>query len=249
MQEKRKTKRIKKTLVAQYFCESNPKASWDSTCIKNISEEGLLFTTNKQFAAGDILQLMFKIPLDPLNWVKTQGKVINSTVSTGDSFLTRIEFTGLNESQKKLMRDYVDWFLRDNSASQEIDWQNENRKAPRIQKDLITMYGMQNNQGLVEKWDTTLVKNFSEIGMGFITTSSFSRGDKIDFMIKIPTHPFDWLRLYGKVIESVVLKGIGRNSISQTYLTRAEFIDIKDEEKKLIQDYITWFLNKKEEAK
>ena len=245
MQEKRKTKRIKKTLVAQYFCESYPKASWDATSIMNISEEGLLFTTNKQFAAGEILQLMFKIPLDPLNWVKTQGKVINSTVLSGDSFLTRIEFTSLNDTQKKLMRDYVDWFLRNNPSLNETDWQNENRKAPRIQKDLMAMYGMQNNQGLVEKWDTTLVKNFSEIGMGFITMSSFSRGDKIDFMIKIPTRPFDWLHLHGKVIESAILKGIGKNSIIERYLTRAEFIDTKDEEKKLIQDYITWFINKK----
>jgi len=249
MQEKRKTKRIKKTLTAQYFCESDPKASWDSTCIRNISEKGLLFTTNKQFTAGDILQLMFKIPLDPLNWVKTQGKVINSTVLSGDSFLTSIEFTELNDNQKKLMQDYVDWFLRNNSSVKEIDWQNENRKAPRIQKNLMAMYGMQNSQGLVEKWDTTLVKNFSEIGIGFITTSAFAFGDKIDFMIKIPTRPYDWLRLHGKAIESVVLKGIGTNSISQTYLTRAEFTDIKSEEKKLIQDYITWFLNKKEETK
>jgi len=117
MLEKRKSVRIEKSLMVKYSPEIDSKDNWNVAFIKNISEEGMLFDTNKQFQAGDGLLLMLKIPLDPYNWVETKGSVIESRPYVGKTFLTRIKFISINQEQKSLIRSYVTWFLSNNNLN------------------------------------------------------------------------------------------------------------------------------------
>lgn len=107
--EKRKAPRIEKVLVAKYSPSSQEADCWDSTMLKNISTEGILLYTKKAFACGEILKLLIKIPSDPFHWMEAKGKVVESLAN-----ITRIEFAGLNEEQRKLIRDYVEWFIKNN---------------------------------------------------------------------------------------------------------------------------------------
>jgi|GEM_PF-196478 Tfp pilus assembly protein PilZ len=252
MEEKRKFIRIEKTLVVKYSSEINNRGNWDLTSVKNISEEGMMLDTSKQFQVGENILLMFKIPLDPFNWIETKGSVIESIPYTGKTFLTRLKFSGISEAQKRLIKDYISWFLGNKAPDGSMSLQNEKRKSERIYKNLMLSYGIQNHLGVVEKWDIATVRNFSRTGMVF--TSSYACVDKVDFMIKLPSHPYDLLRIRGKVIESSALKLPNLETVSGTFLTRVEFIDLKDEENKLLCDYIEWLIKndpdrpKKEDA-
>ena len=105
--EKRKTTRIEKVLVARYSSIGQGADSWDSTSIKNISIEGMLLFTNKTFAKGELINLLLKIPFDPLHWIEAKGQVVESLTNK-----TRIKFIELGEAQRKLIGDYVDWFTK-----------------------------------------------------------------------------------------------------------------------------------------
>lgn len=109
MEEKRKSFRIEKVLVAQYSECSQEAASWDSTTIKNISAEGMLLHTDKNFEKDQILALRFKLPSDPSQWLIAKGKVIESYQCK-----TRILFIELNEGQKKIIQEYIAWFVKNN---------------------------------------------------------------------------------------------------------------------------------------
>jgi Tfp pilus assembly protein PilZ len=251
MQEKRKTTRIEAFLTLRYSPEISSKDSWNIALIRNISESGVLFDTIKQFQVGENLFLKLKIPLDPDNWMETKGSVVESFPYMGKFFLTRLKFTDFTDAQKSLIKNYVAWFLSKNQ-SKSMEPGNDKREEKRVYKNLILSYGIQNHLGVVEKWDITTVKNFSRTGMVF--TSSHACEDKIDFMIKLPTHPYEYLRIRGIVIESSALKLANSETATGTFLTRIKFIDVKDEQDKLLSDYVEWVIKncsdkpKKEDA-
>ena len=111
MQEKRKAARVEKTLIIQYAQSSPGLPSWDTTTIKNISVEGILFNSNKLFAKNEMLRLRFAIPIDPFNRLEVEGEVVESFVYGHG---TRIKFINLGEHEKKLISDYVGCLLRNN---------------------------------------------------------------------------------------------------------------------------------------
>lgn len=240
MQEKRESVRIEKPLMVKYSPEIGGKDNWNVSFIKNVSELGILFDTNKQFQAEESILLMLKIPLNPHNWMEIKGSVVESRPYIGKYFLTRLKFICINEAQRNLIKDYVAWFLNNKNPKNLISSQNEKRKAERIHKSLIVSYGIQNHLGVVEKWDITTARNFSKTGMVF--TSSYACEDKINFMIKIPSHPYEYLRIRGRVIESSTLKLANSKTATGTFLTRVEFIDLKNEPHKLLCDYVEWFI-------
>lgn len=240
MEEKRKSVRIEKPLTIRYSPEIASKDNWNVSFIKNISESGISFDTNKQFQAGEIILLMFKIPLDPYNWMETKGSVVDSRPYIGKTFLTRLKFTSISEAQVNLIRDYVTWFLSQKSSANPITSDSDKRKAERIYKSLIVSYGIENHLGVVEKWDITTIRNFSKTGMVF--TSGYACADKVDFMIKLPSHPYEPLRVRGRVIESSALRLANLETVTGTFLTRVEFIDLKEEDNKLLCDYVEWLI-------
>jgi hypothetical protein len=108
LEEKRKGVRVARAIVLQYAQNTSEPLHWDSTSIKDISTEGLLFNSNKVFAKNEILQLRFTLPTDPLNRLEVASEVV-------DSFLyghgTRVKFTNLGADDKKTISDYVQYQL------------------------------------------------------------------------------------------------------------------------------------------
>ena len=109
MEEKRKTARVEKPLIVQYAQSAVVLLRWDSTTIKNISQEGVLFNTNKTLVKSEKLHLRFTIPTDPFNRLEIEGEVVESFVQGHG---TRIKFIDLSEQQKKVLCDYVDYTLK-----------------------------------------------------------------------------------------------------------------------------------------
>jgi len=109
----------------------------------------------------------------------------------------------------------------------------ERRESVRIKKSLTVYYANKDK----EKWDMSIIKNISETGICITTNKNFTLDEIINFRIKLPSEPFQWLELYGKVMEC-------EGAISGIYITRAEFICLKAGQKKLIKEYIAWVLGK-----
>ena len=114
MQEKRRAARIEKVLSIQYAQSTPGPLCWDSTTIKNISTEGILFNSNKLFDKNEILQLRFSIPTDPFNRLEATGEVVESFVHGHG---TRIKFIKLGEREKKIIGDYVEYRLKNQNNS------------------------------------------------------------------------------------------------------------------------------------
>lgn len=119
----------------------------------------------------------------------------------------------------------------------------ERRKTVRIKKSLIALYSMEAS-GQKEKWDQTFIKNISEEGMMITTMKAFQQNATLHFLIKFPLQPFEWKEFRGKVIDSVALKTLHDDAVSNTYITRIEFLDLKEEQKELLRVYVAWFLSK-----
>jgi hypothetical protein len=109
MEEKRKTARVEKILIVQYAhnVPDPTRLSWDTTTVKNISIEGMLFNSGKLFTKNERLQLRFKIPAYPLDHLEATGEVVESIINR-----TRIKFIDLGEHEKKIIGDYVEYLLR-----------------------------------------------------------------------------------------------------------------------------------------
>lgn len=112
--EKRKASRIEKVLVAKYSDTSQEVDRWDSTTIKNISSEGILLNTIENFTKDQVLKLRFKLPFDPYHWLDTKGQVIESFRCNSQQCNTRIRFIELSGEQKKIIDEYIEWFVKNN---------------------------------------------------------------------------------------------------------------------------------------
>ena len=104
--ERRKAPRINKSLTVKY---SQPSQSpiWDFAIAKNISRKGIFLNTRKNFAKGEILKLLIKVPADPFHWMEVEGKVIESIGNTA-----RLNFIGIAQEQEKMIGDYVEWLIK-----------------------------------------------------------------------------------------------------------------------------------------
>jgi len=121
----------------------------------------------------------------------------------------------------------------------------ERRKSVRIKKVLTVRYGYNVDKN-VKKWDITTIRDISETGMCITTHRRFSPDDILTFLIKIPSRPLEWMEFKGRIVgtnESNVIPGesVIRSPVT---ITRAEFINLKKNQKELIREYITWFLTK-----
>ncbi len=117
----------------------------------------------------------------------------------------------------------------------------ERRKAVRIEKSVIVLYS--NNFDRLD-WDMANVKDISESGIKITVDKDLPPGEIVKLRIKIPLDPFRWLEIMGKVIKSSVIKS-AQNDKVLFYVTQIEFTDLKDEDKKLIAQYISWYLNRR----
>ena len=118
-EEKRKAKRITKVLFARYVPETErTQEKWDMVGIKNISETGICLPTSEFFPPGQVLTILLKIPLRPMEWVEFKGKVINSERLTDDPnssvemYLVRAEFLNVKDDLKGLLKQYISMFKK-----------------------------------------------------------------------------------------------------------------------------------------
>ena len=105
-QEKRKYPRIDTNCVINYRIQELPD-SYDLSQTKDISQGGVLITTNKQFEKGAQLTMNLRIPF-VLQKIELNGEVVDSREITRDlSYETRVKFLGLNEDFFKKLGEFI----------------------------------------------------------------------------------------------------------------------------------------------
>ena len=119
----------------------------------------------------------------------------------------------------------------------------ERRKSVRIKKFITVRYsyGADNQE---KKWDMTVIKDISETGMSIATCQQFSANDIVTFLVKIPSRPLEWIEFTGRIVAPEGMKPISGESVAGLYITRVEFVNLKEDRKELIREYIKWFLSK-----
>lgn len=120
------------------------------------------------------------------------------------------------------------------------DLSEEKRKAKRITKALFARY-IPENERTSERWDMVSIKNISETGICLPASEPFSPGQILTILMKIPLRPMEWIEFKGKVVGSERLIPDSPSSTVEMYLIRAEFLDLKDELKGLLKQYIAMF--------
>jgi len=111
-EEKRKVIRIKKSLCIQYRCNIDKgKDLWVVALLRDISEEGMSFTSDKNFLAGDILDVRIKLPSNPFQWVELKCKNVSSRTLSIGIYIIHLQFLDLNGEQKRTIKEYITWIL------------------------------------------------------------------------------------------------------------------------------------------
>jgi hypothetical protein len=116
----------------------------------------------------------------------------------------------------------------------------EKRKAKRINKALFARY-VTGLSATSEKWDMVNIKNISETGMCFPTSENFSAGQILTILIKIPLRPQEWIEFKSKVVGCEKIRPYSAESTVEMYVLRVEFMDVKEEFKQLLKQYIAMF--------
>lgn len=117
--DKRKSVRIKKSLVVQYnYKISQSTTLWNMSTIKDISETGMCIVTDRSFPPNEKMNFRIKIPSRPFEWLEFNGRIVDTEASTANIYFARVEFTNLQEEQKGLIGEYIKWFL-DNQGGKE----------------------------------------------------------------------------------------------------------------------------------
>ena len=94
--ERRQRKRVDASFVVSYRVKEGPK-DFDLSNTKNVSQAGMLLTTNKAFTQGTYLAMLIRFPLVPQK-IKVTGEVVNSKeIIKNLIYETRIKFLNLDE--------------------------------------------------------------------------------------------------------------------------------------------------------
>lgn len=105
--EKREYPRMNRGLMIRYKIMELPEG-YDLSLTKNVSQGGVLLTTNKLFEKGSRLLLTLKFPFDPEKGVNVVGEVIDSReLIKGNAYETRIRFLDLDEDTAKKLGDSI----------------------------------------------------------------------------------------------------------------------------------------------
>ncbi|MFH1641035.1 MAG: PilZ domain-containing protein [Candidatus Omnitrophota bacterium] len=109
--ERRKHPRINGRFIVSYRIVKDYYDS-DVSQTKNISQGGMLLTTNRQFEPETILALEIRLPFAQ-DSIKLTGKVLESREVTKDLIYdTRIIFIKIKNRQKKALNQTVDYYLK-----------------------------------------------------------------------------------------------------------------------------------------
>jgi len=112
--ERRKYPRIEKNFVISYRVYGDTD-NIDISQTRNISEGGMLLTTNRLFDGGVVLAIEIRLPFlpDPIRLI---GKVIDSReIARNLIYETRLLFTYVDDKSKVVVKDTVNYFSKKDS--------------------------------------------------------------------------------------------------------------------------------------
>lgn len=109
----------------------------------------------------------------------------------------------------------------------------EKRKATRIKRSLVIQFTK--DLTMAQNWGISSAKDISESGVALISDIPLGAGDEIILRMKVPLRPFDWMIIRAKVI------GCDRYT-KESFTIRAAFVDINQENKDLLAQYIKSYL-------
>ncbi|MBU1062532.1 MAG: PilZ domain-containing protein [Candidatus Omnitrophica bacterium] len=110
MFERRRFVRIPGSFVVFYRDITNEVSKADVTQTKNISLGGLLFSTDRQFEAGRILELKIKLPTSP-DYIVVNVRVVDSKQIVKNLLSdTRVKFISLKEEDRDAIRKLVEHY-------------------------------------------------------------------------------------------------------------------------------------------
>lgn len=119
----------------------------------------------------------------------------------------------------------------------------ERRRSPRIKKALAVLYTSYEKAGQKNQtWNMTSVQDISKVGMRIIINEDFFTNEVLIFRIKVPSRPFEWQKIKGKIVGIERLINASGESVASQHIARIEFIETQDKQKWFIEKYIHWFL-------
>ena len=121
----------------------------------------------------------------------------------------------------------------------------DKRESKRVEKHLIIQFSFDAADVLARKWDISSIQDIGEKGVSFLANGKFSLGSKVHMLIRIPLRPFEWFEVVGKLVAVEKPKNITADSDLEMFLLRVSFLDLEDEQKVLIHEYISWCLSSK----
>jgi len=119
----------------------------------------------------------------------------------------------------------------------------EKRAVSRAPKQLVIKYSVDADPQL-RKWDISTIKDIGEKGVSFTVNGNMDLGLSVYMRIKLPLRPYEWLEVSGKILRSEEFRNIKNRAVPSASLIRVEFLDLRDEQKVLLQEYVSWFLSK-----
>ena len=104
--EQRKHKRLGANFVVSYKIQALPNG-YDLSQTRNVSQGGMMFTTNKLYDKGDCLAITVRFPFVPQK-IEVSGIVIESNVKVRDLiYETRIKFLNIDEQFFKDLGEFI----------------------------------------------------------------------------------------------------------------------------------------------
>ncbi|MBL7131167.1 MAG: PilZ domain-containing protein [Candidatus Omnitrophica bacterium] len=113
-QERRRSPRVNKNFVVSYRIYGDPD-DIDISQTRNISEGGILLTTNRAFDAGTILAIEIRLPFISQP-IRLLGKVLESReIARNLIYETRLVFTYMDDQSKTMVKNTVNYFSKKDS--------------------------------------------------------------------------------------------------------------------------------------
>lgn len=119
----------------------------------------------------------------------------------------------------------------------------EKRGVERIPKQMTIQYCVDLDP-MFQKWDISSIINIGEKGVRFTVNGKLNPGITIYMRIKLPLKPFEWLEISGKLVSSEELKTKKDKIVSGTSVIRVAFLELGENQKALLHEYVLWFLSK-----
>lgn len=119
----------------------------------------------------------------------------------------------------------------------------EKRSVRRVRKNLIIQYSVDSGTG-PRKWDISSIMDIGEKGVSFKASGNYSPGQTVHMLIKIPLRPFEWFEVTGRLVDAKEYRVKDNDPVLKTSLLRVAFSDLKEEQKTLIHEYLSWCLSK-----